>query len=356
MTDKEYRYYKENGKLMRLHLEQDDDPLNPRVDFDCNIGRIICFGNNCGYLGDKQNKWNDEEDFFKEFCMEHLTENQIETLVNKRMEIVSVESPAVEKPNKTEYEKDIRNTVLKYNAMADKARELELTEDVIRYVNMAKAYKKNREDEFEKILRLSKEYKVTNDIGWFQYKGTKEQCEDYINGELRDGLLDGDIFYASAGMYKEAMQMLLKSDVVILPIFVFEHSGISISVSDFGDKWDHGQAGWIYTTKEKVKEMLINWGAKYKDKNGNMIDVTEENWREAATENLKGEIETYNMYLTGEVYGIIIEEYNAEDDDWERTDSCWGFFNGKWGDELIQEVASDFGVSETLYDDMESVA
>lgn len=247
----EYKYYKENGKLMRLHIVQDNDPINPRVDFDCNIGKIVCWGNNWGYLGDKQNKWNDAEDFFKELCMEHLTEEQVESLVNKRMGIVSIESPAVEKPNKAEYEKDIRSTVLKYNAMAEKAKELELSDEAVRYINMAKAYKRNREDEFEKNLRLSKEYKVTNDIGWFQYKGTKEQCEDYINGELREGLLDGDIFYASAGMYKEAMKMLKESDVVILPVFVFEHSGTSISVSEFGDRWDSGQAGWIYTTKEQ---------------------------------------------------------------------------------------------------------
>lgn len=38
----EYKYYKENGKLMRLHIEQDITPLNPRVDFDCNIGKIVC--------------------------------------------------------------------------------------------------------------------------------------------------------------------------------------------------------------------------------------------------------------------------------------------------------------------------
>lgn len=32
-----------------------------------------------------------------------------------------------------------------------------------------------------------------------------------------------------------------------------------------------------------------------------------------------------------------------------------GFFNDKWGDELIKDVALDFGVSETLYDSVEAV-
>lgn len=33
-----------------------------------------------------------------------------------------------------------------------------------------------------------------------------------------------------------------------------------------------------------------------------------------------------------------------------------GFFNDKWGEELIKDVALDFGVSETLYDSVEAVA
>ena len=72
-------------------------------------------------------------------------------------------------------------------------------------------------------------------------------------------------------------------------------------------------------------------------------------------EEWKGNGEYYE-YLTGEVYGIITEEYDADTDDWEEKDNCWGFFNDKWGDELIKDVALDFGVSETLYDSIEAVA
>lgn len=347
-----YKYYKQNGKLMRLRIEQDNEPSDPRHEFDCNIGEIVCFGTNYGYLSDKRGRRDDAEDFFKNICMEYLTEDQIETLVNKRMEIVSIESPTVKEPNKEEYEKDIESTVQKYTAMSDKAKELELEHDSIRYMNMASVYKRNQEADYEKKLKLSKEYKVKNDIGWFQYRGTKEECRDYINGELRETLLNGDIFYASAGMYKEAMKMLQKSDVVILPLFVFDHSGISISVSNYTDKWDSGQAGWIYVTKENIRKTLIDWNAKYKDENGNCIDITEENWRDATVEILKNEIKIYDQYLQGDVYGIITEEYDEENDDWEEADSCWGFYNDKWGDDLAKDIASDFGITETLYDDL----
>lgn len=97
-------------------------------------------------------------------------------------------------------------------------------------------------------------------------------------------------------------------------------------------------------------------GCKVQRQNGNLVDVTEENWREAAIENLKGEIELYNMYLQDEVYGIITEEYDTDNDDWEEKDSCWGYFSDKWGDELVKNVALNYGVSETLYDSMEEVA
>lgn len=347
-----YKYYKHNGKLMRLSVDQDNMPIDPRHDYDGNIGKIVCFGTSYGYLSDDRDRKDDAEDFFKELCMEYLTEEQIETLVNKRMEIVSIEPPTVEKPNKREYEKDIENMVQKYTAMSDKAKELELEHDSIRYMNMASAYKRNQEADYEKTLKLSKEYKVKNDIGWFQYRGTKEECEDYINGELRETLLDGDIFYACAGMYKEVMEMLRKSDVVILPVFVFEHSGISISVSDFGDRWDSGQAGWIYTTKENVRKTLIDWNAKYKDENVNCTDVTEENWREVAIENLKNEIRIYDMYLQGEVYELITEEYDKESDDWVDGDVCSGFFSDKYGNDLIKDIASEFGITETLYNNL----
>lgn len=62
MTDKEYRYYKDNGKLMRLHIEQDDEPLDPRYDWDGQIGKMMCWHREYR-LGDyKDNDYNDNEE------------------------------------------------------------------------------------------------------------------------------------------------------------------------------------------------------------------------------------------------------------------------------------------------------
>ena len=72
---------------------------------------------------------------------------------------------------------------------------------------------------------------------------------------------------------------------------------------------------------------------------------------------MEDEVHTYDMYLTGEVYGLIVEELvDEEDDEWNETDSCWDFYNDNWGDKLFEEVARDFGISEELFDSLEEVA
>lgn len=60
----DYYYYKEkNGELYRFRIETDNDPWNPRDDFDGNIGHMMCWYS--GYnLGDyKENKWSDPYEF-----------------------------------------------------------------------------------------------------------------------------------------------------------------------------------------------------------------------------------------------------------------------------------------------------
>ena len=41
---------------------------------------------------------------------------------------------------------------------------------------------------------------------------------------------------------------------------------------------------------------------------------------------LQGEVETYNQYINGEVYGFIIEDENGNP---VEDGSCWGFYDTK---------------------------
>ena len=69
---------------------------------------------------------------------------------------------------------------------------------------------------------------------------------------------------------------------------------------------------------------------------------------------MESEVFIYDQYLTGQVYGIITEEFDPDTGTWEEQDSCWGYFSDKWGDDLIEEIASEYGITEELHDKAEA--
>ncbi len=105
--------------------------------------------------------------------------------------------------------------------------------------------------------------------------------------------------------------------VVVLPVYMYDHSGQTIRTTPFGDRWDSGQLGFIIATREAIK---ASYGGKI---------VTKQK-RERAEQHLKGEIETLDQYLTGDVYGFTLNTFdpavNDADDDGDFKDSCWGFY------------------------------
>lgn len=109
--------------------------------------------------------------------------------------------------------------------------------------------------------------------------------------------------------------------MVILPVFMYDHSGVSLSCSPFGCRWDSGQVGFIYTTSMDIAK-------EYKDR-----AWTEEEVRAC----LLSEVNVYSSYVNGEVYGYIIEDEQGG-----ILNSCFGFF------EDVQEVMKH-GLSEAQY-------
>ena len=49
---------------------------------------------------------------------------------------------------------------------------------------------------------------------------------------------------------------------------------------------------------------------------------------------LKAEVKVFDKYLTGQVYGYVIE-----DEEEEHVDSCWGFYDEP---EEVMQMAKDF--------------
>lgn len=123
------------------------------------------------------------------------------------------------------------------------------------------------------------------------------------------------------GSWEEVKEAIEKDyDVaVILPLYMYDHSGITISTNPFSCPWDSGQIGWIFATKEDIRK---EFGVKRVSKK--MI--------ERAEEILLAEVEIYDSYLRGEVYGYIVEDKEGN-----VIDSCWGFYSIKDMKEYVPE-------------------
>jgi hypothetical protein len=78
-----------------------------------------------------------------------------------------------------------------------------------------------------------------------------------------------------------------RKDVVILPLYLYDHSGITMNTKGFSCRWDSGQVGFIYVTHETIRK---EFGVKR---------VTQE-LREKVKGYLEGEVEVYDQYITGD--------------------------------------------------------
>ena len=115
---------------------------------------------------------------------------------------------------------------------------------------------------------------------------------------------------------------LIYAKAIILPLYLYDHGGITMSTGSFSCPWDSGQVGWIYVLKEVVRK-------EYDKKR------ISRQLRDRVIRVLEGEVETYDQYLRGDVYGFqIFETKQCEtcgNEEEEIIDSCWGFYGEDWG-------------------------
>ena len=106
---------------------------------------------------------------------------------------------------------------------------------------------------------------------------------------------------------EDCQEYAKKTNSILLPLYMYEHSGIALSLGreyPFNCRWDSGQLGYILIDRQWMREFF---GKKY------FTEKMRKRMLLAAEDNVK----LYNQYLSGDVYG-----YNVE----ETGDSCWGFY------------------------------
>jgi hypothetical protein len=114
-------------------------------------------------------------------------------------------------------------------------------------------------------------------------------------------------------------------DAVILPVYMYEHSGIALSTGSFGCQWDSGQLGVIFTTEameSRYDEATKTW----------VPAVTPEDKRAAAEAYLRAIVKEMDDRVQGNVWGFVVKTPEGDDLD---DGSCWGYVGDDRDDGLI---------------------
>jgi hypothetical protein len=105
------------------------------------------------------------------------------------------------------------------------------------------------------------------------------------------------------GLLGEIVEHEGGADIVWLPLYLFDHSGLTMRTDDTmfrqmdGAGWDWGVCGVIYVTYETIAR---EWGD------------TSEPSIELARECMVTEVETYNQYLTGDTWFVCGNDPDGE--------------------------------------------
>lgn len=123
-----------------------------------------------------------------------------------------------------------------------------------------------------------------------------------------------------------------QTNSLLFNLYMYEHSGVALSLSNshypFNDHWDAGQLGFVLVDRKKA---MKEFGKKRLTKQ----------LKQKIRQIIEGEVETYNQYLAGDVYGFVISQNN------EHVDSCWGFYGQ---DDCLNEAKAivDYEVEKTI--------
>ena len=122
----------------------------------------------------------------------------------------------------------------------------------------------------------------------------------------------GDVYHTDTESVEEMLAKAKRQNDIVMALHCYEHGGITISLNSFYGRvpgghyeWDSGQAGFVIIRRKK---MLEEFGGK----------TFTAKLKKRAREIAEAEVETFDAYLRGEIYGYIIGD---------DGDSCWGFYS-----------------------------
>ena len=112
---------------------------------------------------------------------------------------------------------------------------------------------------------------------------------------------------------------------IMLPLYLYDHSDITMNTTGFSCPWDSGQVGWIYADLSMMRDLGYDWKIITAKRKAEIL------------KRLKAIVGTYDNYLSGAVYGYQIESPGGFE-----AGSCCGYFgNNNESSGLMSDAKSD---------------
>ena len=135
--------------------------------------------------------------------------------------------------------------------------------------------------------------------------------------------------------WEEVKEQLIKDykPVAILPVYMYDHSGLTVNTTGFNCPWDSGQIGWILASPERTRDWY-------------MVKRITKDVKEKVKACLVSEVKEYDTYLRGDVYGFkIIHKVKCDacgHDDEEVIDSYSGFYGDVRESGMLEHIDNEY--------------
>jgi hypothetical protein len=158
--------------------------------------------------------------------------------------------------------------------------------------------------------------------------GAADELKDWLESEGEDDFafaedlllaqIEGHVFYTVPGCEGVEETILEKATryvtqafgaTVVLPLYLYDHSGLRVNTTGFHCPWDSGLAGFVFDTAESRRELGLE-------------DIDTDTTRTF----LEGEVSTFDDYLSGQVYAVTVASHEGGVVDDDSADTVWGFY------------------------------
>lgn len=116
----------------------------------------------------------------------------------------------------------------------------------------------------------------------------------------------GNKHYLDLDDWRDLALGAVKSGCLVLPVYLYDHSGLAVSLSPFSCPWDSGQVGLMVWSREQREAYH---GKRFRDTNKR---------RQTDIATMESFFEEWQLYIHGEVYTVMVSD--AEDK--EQIDCC----------------------------------